>query len=56
MTDIITHEELITRAFQAYENSTIDYGMDDTAMINKMRNMNDSVLWGFIKYCEDNRR
>ena len=56
MTEMKTHEELIAKAFNAYENSTIDYGMDDIEMVNKMKEMNDAVLWGFIRFCEQNRK
>lgn len=51
---MIEHEELVTKAFAAYENSTINYGLSDTEMLKKLQGMNDAVLWGFIGFCEKN--
>lgn len=50
----MTHEELISKAMAAYENSSIDYGMDEADMVNKIRNMSDAAIYGFIAYCEKN--
>lgn len=49
-----THEELITMAFKAYENSNINYGLTDAEMVKKLSGMSDAFLWGFISYCENN--
>ena len=54
MTDITTHEELISKAFAAYENSSVDYGLSDSEMVKKFSNMSDAALWGFINYCKTN--
>jgi len=48
-----THEELISMAFEAYENSTLDYGISDTEMVKKLQNMSDAGVYGFIAYCEN---
>ena len=48
------HEELVTMAFEAYENSTLNYGLSDTEMLKKLQKMNDAVLWGFIGFCKNN--
>lgn len=54
MTEITTHEELISKAFAAYENSSINYGLSDSEMVKKLSNMSDATLWGFISYCNAN--
>lgn len=48
------HEELVTMAFEAYENSTLNYGLSDTEMVKKLQEMNDAVLLGFIGFCKNN--
>ncbi|MBR6503067.1 MAG: hypothetical protein IKT42_06450 [Clostridia bacterium] len=48
-----THEELISIAFEAYLNSTLNYGLSDTEMVKKLQNMSDAFLYGFIAYCEN---
>lgn len=54
MTEIKTHEELMSMAFKAYEESSIDYGLTDSEMIEKMRIASDAALWGMIQYFEAN--
>lgn len=54
MTEFKTHEELISMAFAAYENSSIDYGLTDSQMIERMRIVSDAALWGMIKYFKEN--
>lgn len=54
MTEIKTHEELISMAFEAYEKSSINYGLTDSQMIERMRVQSDAALWGMIKYFEAN--
>lgn len=54
MTELKTHEELISMAFAAYENSSINYGLTDSQMIEKMRNSSDAMLWGMISYFKAN--
>lgn len=49
-----THEELISMAFTAYENSKVNYGLTDSEMVKKLQSMSDAFLWGFIQYCENN--
>lgn len=48
------HEELVTMAFEAYENSTLNYGLSDIEMVKKLQEMNDAFLWGFIGFCKNN--
>lgn len=50
----MTHEELVSKAFAAYENSSLDYGISDSEMIKKLNNMLDAGLYHFINYCESN--
>lgn len=50
----MTHEELISKAMTAYEDSKLDYGMDEADMVNKLRDMSDAMLYGFIKFCQAN--
>lgn len=49
-----SHEELISMAFATYEKSTLDYGLSDTEMVEKLRGMNDAFLCWFIGVCEKN--
>lgn len=54
MTEIKTHEELISMAFKAYEESSINYGLTDSQMIERMRVQSDAALWGIIQYFKAN--
>lgn len=51
---MLTHEELVSKAYAAYENSTLDYGLSVTEMVEKLNKMIDAGLWGFIQFCEKN--
>ena len=53
---LLTHEELISKAFAAYENSSLDYGLSISEMLEKLNKMVDAGLWGFIAYCETNKK
>ena len=55
MTTLLDHEELISKAMNAYENSTINYGLTDGEMVEKLRGLTDAGIWGFINYCEANK-
>lgn len=50
-----THEELISEAMAAYQDSKINYGLDDAQMIAKLRIMNDAFIQHFIQTCKANR-
>ena len=52
----LTHEELISKAFAAYENSSLDYGLSVPEMLDKLNKMIDGGLYGFIAYCESNKK
>ena len=56
MTTLLNHEELISKAMRAYENSTINYGLSDGEMVEKIRGLNDAGIWGIINYFESNRK
>lgn len=44
----MTHEELISKAFEAYRKSYLDQSLSDTQIIEKLKVMNDAFLINFI--------
>ena len=45
-----THEELISKAFTIYRNSArLNQNLSDIEIVNKLRNMTDGFLYGFIE-------
>lgn len=54
MTELKEHEELVTMAIRAYENSTLDLGTVEN-IAKRCMNMTDAFIWGFIQYCESNK-
>lgn len=48
-TEIKTHEELISMAYEAYRRSNLDQSLSDTQIVEKLRIMNDGFLQGFIQ-------
>jgi hypothetical protein len=47
------HEELITEAMAAFENSALDFHKTDSEMVATLRGMNDAFIQAFITWCKD---
>ena len=45
----MTHAELISKAYEVAIKTEYVKGLSDTEIINKLNNMNDGFLIGFIK-------